>query len=231
MSAGAGWAVLVAGGTGRRVGGDEPKQFCVLAGQTVLERSLRALDSISLAGVVVVAAAGYDERTRSVVDAVPRRAPRLVVVTGGPTRQESVACGCAAVPASAPWIMVHDAARPFVSTDLLERLLAGLERADAVIPGVPATNTLKRVDARGFVTETLERSAVVEVQTPQLFRAALLRDAHDRARALSVTGTDCAVLVERLGAPVLVVAGDPWNVKITTRHDIVVAECLATHRE
>jgi 2-C-methyl-D-erythritol 4-phosphate cytidylyltransferase len=148
-----------------------------------------------------------------------------IAIPGGATRSDSVAAGVAEVPADAAIILVHDAARPLIPADLIDRVLGGFaDGADGVIPALPIDDTVKRVDAAGRVVDTLDRSELRTVQTPQAFLADVLRRAvaaPDRG-----TGTDCASLVERAGGTVATVLGDPRAMKITTRADLARAEEL-----
>jgi 2-C-methyl-D-erythritol 4-phosphate cytidylyltransferase len=138
-------------------------------------------------------------------------------VAGGATRSESVRAGLAAVPAEATIVCVHDAARPFASRQLFAAVIEAIvDGADGAVPGVAIVDTIKRVDADGRVVETPPRASLVAVQTPQAFRAEVLRSAH----ALAKEATDDAALVEELGGRVVVVAGEPVNRKITDREDL-----------
>jgi 2-C-methyl-D-erythritol 4-phosphate cytidylyltransferase len=143
-------------------------------------------------------------------------------VTGGSTRAASVAAGLAAVPDDADLILVHDAARPFATPELVSRVLEALGQADGAVPGVPLTDTVKRVSA-GLVVETPDRSQLVAVQTPQGFRADVLRRAHAQPAEVLAAATDCASLVEATGGRVAVVEGDPANLKVTTPDDLAEA--------
>jgi 2-C-methyl-D-erythritol 4-phosphate cytidylyltransferase len=147
-----------------------------------------------------------------------------VVVEGGATRTGSVCRGVAAVPETAEVIVVHDAARPLASEDLFRAVIDAVTAGGAggAVPGVPVSDTIKVVDGSQWVTATLDRAALVAVQTPQAFDAALLRRAH----ANGTEATDDAALVEALGATVRVVPGDPHNLKITTPADLELAEHL-----
>jgi 2-C-methyl-D-erythritol 4-phosphate cytidylyltransferase len=142
-------------------------------------------------------------------------------VAGGSSRAASVAAGLAAVPDDADLILVHDAARPFAKPELVSRVLEALGQADGAVPGVPLTDTVKRVHA-GVVVETPDRSQLVAVQTPHGFRADVLRRAHAQADELAAA-TDCASLVEAAGGRVAVVEGDPANLKVTTPDDLAEA--------
>jgi 2-C-methyl-D-erythritol 4-phosphate cytidylyltransferase len=213
------WSIVVAGGSGRRFG--QLKQYALLGGRPVLQWAVAACRTCS-AGVVLVLPDGDGDHDQHGADAV---------VTGGPTRAESVRCGLAAVPADATVIVVHDAARPLASPALFAAVVAAVTGggADGAVPGVPPSDTIKAVDESGRVTDTFDRARLVAVQTPQAFRAALLRHAH---AAVSTGGaTDDAMLVEALGGTVLVVPGEPANLKITDPGDLGTAERLLAQRE
>ena len=204
------WAIVVAGGSGRRFG--RHKQFAMLADQPVAQWSVTACRPTA-DGVVLVVPAGFEAQG----DCGAER-----VVTGGPTRSASVRCGLAAVPDGADLIIIHDAARPLASPDLFIAVATAATETGAAICALPVSDTIKRVDD-GLVTETLDRTALVAVQTPQAFEAGLLRRAH----AAGLEATDDAALVEQLGVPVRVVPGDVGNFKITTPADLRAAEqCL-----
>jgi 2-C-methyl-D-erythritol 4-phosphate cytidylyltransferase len=211
-------AVLVpAGGIGARLGSRTPKQFLALGRESILAATLRHFRRHPRVGAVVVAApAAHVERTRRLL-----RGPgaALMVVAGGPTRQESVWLALQAAPAAADLILVHDAVRPFLTRALIDALVAAAERDGAAICALPISETVKRV-RDGLVDGTVDREGLWAVQTPQAFRAAVLREAHDKARRDGFVGTDEAMLVERLGHPVRVVPGLPENVKITTPDDL-----------
>ena len=149
---------------------------------------------------------------------------------GGATRADSVRCGLAAVPDDAEVIVVHDAARPLASPALFDAVIDAVTDggADGAVPGVPPSDTIKAVDESGRVTSTLDRATLVAVQTPQAFRAAVLRRAHAEAAPAGVT--DDAMLVEALGGTVLVVPGEPGNLKITDPDDLGAAERLLAAR-
>jgi 2-C-methyl-D-erythritol 4-phosphate cytidylyltransferase len=208
------WAIVVAGGGGRRFGG--PKQFEDLHGRRVLDWSLAAARSACDGVVAVVPADRLDREHESDPGAV----------AGGATRAASVRAGLAAVPADAEIVVVHDAARPLAGAELFDLMVAAVRAgADAAIPGVPVADTVKRVDG-GRVVETVDRADLVAVQTPQAFRADVLRRAH----AGDPEATDDAALVEALGGTVVVVAGDPRNFKLTSPDDLVVARALLAGR-
>lgn len=199
------WSIVVGAGSGARFGG--MKQYETLGDTRVIDRSVSAARAVS-DGVVVVVPAGDVEREGG--------------IAGGASRSESVRNGLAQVPADADIVCVHDAARPFASTDLFEQVIAAVRNgADAAIPAVPVTDTIKIVasDGSGTVESTPDRSTLVAVQTPQAFAAVALRRAHELDDGTS-TATDDAMLVERAGGVVVVVDGESSNRKITTQDDL-----------
>lgn len=196
------WAVVVAAGQGARYG--TPKQYLELDGIPLWERSRGALASHpSITDVVVVGD-------------MPGGIP------GGERRRDSVYAGLQHIPSDVEWVLVHDGARPLVSSGLLDRLIAaiGVTEADGVIPALAVTDTMKSVDG-DRVTATVDRSALVSVQTPQAFRRTVLAEAHDAFPDMDAT--DDAGLLERIGAVVVTVPGDPHNIKVTYPGDLELA--------
>jgi 2-C-methyl-D-erythritol 4-phosphate cytidylyltransferase/2-C-methyl-D-erythritol 2,4-cyclodiphosphate synthase len=217
------WAVLVAAGEGARLGADRPKAFVGLGDEVMLARPLRMLDDHpALDGIVVVVPVGWEEPATLLADDLAATKV-AAAVRGGPSRAESVAAGLAAVPEEADLILVHDAARPFAPPELVSRVLEALGEADGAVPGTPLTDTVKRVDG-GRIVETLDRSRLVAVQTPQGFRADVLRRAFAQAGDRLAAATDCAALVEAAGGSVVVVPGDADNLKVTTPADLAEAQ-------
>ena len=218
------WTIVVAGGSGRRFG--QPKQYAALAGRPVLEWAIEACRPFS-DGVVLVAPADRDDSDAHGAD---------TVVSGGPTRADSVRSGLAAVPQDADVIVVHDAARPLATPALFGAVIAAVTegRADGAVPGVAVSDTIKVVDEARRVTRTLDRASLVAVQTPQAFRAAALRQAHGSARTTAgvvvAPATDDAMVVESLGGTVRVVDGEADNLKITTPADLGAAERIMAAR-
>lgn len=212
------WAIVVAGGSGSRFGDSFPKQFQDLGGVRVIDWALAAAGA-ACDGVVAVLPAAYLHAT------LPGG---VAAVPGGASRSESVRAGLTAVPGDAAVVVVHDAARPLADTALFERVIAAVQRgADGAVPGVPVPDTIKRVDPSGSrVVETLERAALRAVQTPQAFAADVLRRAH----AAGGEATDDAALVEAAGGTVVVVEGDPNNLKVTGPDDLARAEVLLARR-
>lgn len=215
-------AVVPAGGAGVRMGSRLPKQYLRAGDAPLLVQVLRPLLACrDVAGAVLAVPADRVVATGRLL-ARHRVEGVLAVVAGGAERQESVWRALQALPARARWVVVHDAVRPFVTRDLVERVLAAARRAGAATCGVPIRETVKRVRGE-FVASTLDREGLWAVQTPQAFRRDLLWEAHDKARRDGFAGTDDAVLVERLGERVAMVPGLPQNLKITTREDLAVA--------
>jgi 2-C-methyl-D-erythritol 4-phosphate cytidylyltransferase len=203
---GAVWGIVVAAGSGSRFGA--PKQFADLAGVRVVDRSVvAATDTCDAVVLVVPAGCEWDGP------------PVAVVVVGGATRSESVRAGLAAVSGDAEVVVVHDAARPLASAALFRAVIDAVRAgADGAVPAITVPDTLKRVEGVD-VLETVAREELVIAQTPQAFRADVLRSAHEGAGDAS----DDAALVEQQGGKVVVVPGDPVNRKITTPTDLVIA--------
>lgn len=211
--------VIPAGGVGTRFGGRLPKQFVKLRRVPILVETVAHFTRHPAVIAIVVAAPEiHVERTRRALVRITRRAP-VTVVQGGGMRQDSVWLALQAVPRDADIIVVHDAVRPLITRRLIDAVVRAAVESGAAICALPIAETVKRV--RDDVVEaTLDRSELWAVQTPQAFRADLLREAHEKARRDSIVGTDDAMLVERLGHSVRVVRGLAENVKITTPEDL-----------
>ena len=222
-------ALVPAAGSGTRMGGRQPKQYLVLGGAPLLVHTLRALARCpSIEGAVVVVPEDRIDATQSLLRRF--RVPRvLAVVAGGEERQDSVQLGLEAVSPEAAWVVVHDAVRPMITTDLVERVLAAARIPGAATCGWPARETVKLVKD-SFVDKTLPRDGLWLTQTPQAFRRELLREAHDKAAREGFRGTDDAMLVERLGGRVAMVEGLAQNIKITTREDLKTVRALLGSR-
>lgn len=203
------WAVVVAAGSGTRYGG--AKQYERLGRGRVIDLAVASAAAAS-DGVVVVVALEWANAAVDRADAV---------VVGGKSRSASVRSGLAAVPDDAEIVVVHDAARPLATVALFEAVVSAVGAgADGAVPGLAVVDTVKRVGPGGEVVETLERAELVAVQTPQAFRTDVLRRAHEGGAEAS----DDAALVERAGGRVVVVAGEPHNLKLTTPQDLAAAE-------
>ena len=215
------WAVLVAAGRGERLGEDRPKAFVRLGDLPLLAEPLRRLDESGwIDQIVLVAPPEWEEPAILLAEEIGA-SKVSACVPGGTTRTESVRAGVAEVPEDAAVIVVHDAARPLVSEEVILRVIAALgEGFDGAVPGLPLADTVKRVQS-GVVVETVPRDELVTVQTPQAFVAPVLRAA---LKALSdessQSPTDCASLVEANGGRIRVVEGDEKLLKVTTRADL-----------
>lgn len=213
--------VLVAAGSGQRLGADVPKALVTVMGETLIAHCINVIDRVAhVDEVVVVVPEAYVEE---VAGSLAGR-PVISVVAGADTREGSVRAGLAGLQQSHEHVLIHDAARPFAPAEVYQRVIGALESgAVAVVPAVPVTDTIKRAHD-GQVLQTLDRSELVAVQTPQGFALGALRDAHASADAVSVT--DDAMLLEAAGTPVQVVEGSDMAFKITTVFDLRMAEVL-----
>jgi 2-C-methyl-D-erythritol 4-phosphate cytidylyltransferase len=220
-------ALIVAAGSGVRLGASVPKALLRIGDKSLLEHSVDSLCAHpSLRCIVVAAPASHVDLVIELL------AGRATVIVGGASRQASVQLGLAALPADIDVVLVHDAARPFVPVDVIDRVLAAIDGgASAAIPGLAVTDTIKRVDAQGDVTATVDRADLRAVQTPQGFRLRELILAHQRADAEGwADSTDDAALVERAGGRVAVVDGADEAFKITRPWDLRLAELMVAER-
>jgi len=222
------YAIVPAGGHGARMGSRRPKQYLRLGQAPILVATLKALARArSIAGIVVAVPEAQVAATRRLL--ARARVPKILdVVAGGADRQESVWRGLQRLPEDARVVVVHDAVRPFITADLVERVrTAGA--GGAATCGTPVRDTVKRV-TDGAVESTIPRQGLWLTQTPQAFARDLLWEAHDKARRDGFAGTDDAVLVERLGMPVAMVPGLAQNLKITTPEDLRTARAWVRPR-
>ena len=215
-------AIVAAGGRGERARGSTLKQFQELGGRPLVEWSIDVLADFGCDPIILVVP------PESVDGIGPSFAPRCVVIGGGDSRQHSVRNGLQHV--TSEYVVVHDAARPFVTTEMVDRTLSSLADAEGAIVATPLDETLKRVDG-DVVDETLTRAHLWRVQTPQSFRTRILLDAHDKAAAEGFEVTDDASLVERYGGRVVVVHSTRANMKLTYPEDFVIAEAMLKSRE
>ena len=213
-------AIVLAAGRSSRMGGED-KLWADLCGVPVIARALRSMAALD--GLDVLVIVGPEDRHDALRASLPERDGLEVgCVEGGDRRQDSVAAGIAMAP-EADWYLVHDGARPLVTAELTASVLAAARKAGAAVPGVAVADTLKRVDAGELVLETLDRGALRAVQTPQAFAGDLLREAHATVRGAV---TDDASMVEALRRPVVVVEGDPANLKVTRPADLLIARAF-----
>jgi 2-C-methyl-D-erythritol 4-phosphate cytidylyltransferase len=221
-------AIVPAAGRGERLGPGTPKALRLLGGVPLLVHAVRNLAAARLVDLVVVAAPPDEVTAVRALLADHHTGATLHVVPGGATRPESVRAALAALPDAVGVVLVHDAARPLAPVELVDAVAAAVRAgADAVVPGLPVTDTVKRVNG-DVVTETVDRSALRSVQTPQGFRRAVLEEAHLGLSDGSIT--DDAGLVERAGYRVVVVPGAEEAFKVTRPLDLVLAEAVLARR-
>jgi 2-C-methyl-D-erythritol 4-phosphate cytidylyltransferase/2-C-methyl-D-erythritol 2,4-cyclodiphosphate synthase len=219
--------IIVAGGRGLRLGGEIPKQLLEIGGRSVLRRAVDIFDAHPRIDQIVVVLP--DDLVAEAARLIGPTGRPCAVAVGGPTRQESVRRGLAALPPGPDVVLIHDAARPFAPADLIDRVIDEAVASGAAVPAVAVTETVKRLGRDGrHVRETIAREEIWLAQTPQGFRRAVLEAAFARVGDPAAAATDDAMLVEQAGHPVRLVPGDVRNVKITTMSDLDGAR--ARHR-
>jgi 2-C-methyl-D-erythritol 4-phosphate cytidylyltransferase len=222
--------VIVAAGSGKRMGTSESKQFLPLGDKPVLVHTLEAFAAVDQVDSIVLSVGASDipRCEQFVKDFGLTKIYRIVA--GGAERQDSVYRGLRALPGDTEWVLVHDGVRPFVSRERIEACWRGAMKHEAAVLAVPVKDTIKTVAADGQITSTPDRRSLWAVQTPQAFRLSRLLEAHERAQAEGFMGTDDAMLIERIGGTVHVVEGDYRNIKLTTPDDLQWAEWLLNVR-
>lgn len=221
-------AVVLAAGSGQRVGSDIPKQFLSLGGRPMLHRCLAAFEQAGEVDSVIVALPASENAASPELDVFPKL---IAQVPGGDTRQASLAQALAHLPEATDTVMVHDAARPLLDRRLILDLLAALdEGCDGVIPAIPLEDTIKKVSDQRLVEQEVDRRGVWRVQTPQLFRRAALEDSLTRAIESGMRSTDCSQMLTAAGYRVRVIEGDPLNFKVTRAPDLWLAERVLASR-
>jgi 2-C-methyl-D-erythritol 4-phosphate cytidylyltransferase len=221
-------AIVAAAGAGTRLGMGS-KALLSLNGKTLVARAVELFEALEEIGrIVVVAPAGREEFVRRQLEALAPTKP-VLVCAGGDTRQQSVRAGLAAL-GSCDYVLVHDAARPLASPALVRRVLAATMESGAAIPGLPPRDAVKRVE-RGRLVESMDRSRLVLVQTPQGFRFQLLERAHFEAADAGLSGDDDGQLVAAAGHPVAIVEGEPTNIKLTTEEDLQLLDAILRRQE
>lgn len=218
------YAIILAGGSGTRMGADRNKVLLSLQGEPVILRTLRAFEGL-VDGMILVS---REEDIPAMVDLLAENGLTAAIVPGGDTRQASVWNGLQALPEDAERVLIHDGARCLVDADTITRCKASVEACGTGVAAIPVVDTIKQVDADYIVTATPERSALMAVQTPQGFDVSLIRHAHEEAQHDGFLGTDDASLVERTGHPVQLTLGSRRNIKLTTPEDIPMAEAFLT---
>ncbi len=219
--------VVVAAGEGKRIGKGIPKPLLPIAGRPIILHTLSRFAASQVHRVIVVTGAKDVQSYQKLIEAdVGVRSLDYSLQPGGLRRQDSVWQGLAHVDADCEVVVIHDGARPFIFPDLIDRSVEIALKTGAVIVGVPVRSTIKIVSSEGRVASTPPRDTLWEIQTPQVFRLSILREAYEKAMAEGLEATDDATLVERLGKPVYLLEGHPTNIKITIPEDMILAEAL-----
>lgn len=229
------WAIIAAAGQSQRMGG-ENKLYLPLADKPVLARTLAVFQSCAdVVGIILAVAAGEISRCREMILEPGGFSKVAAVIPGGKTRQESVENALAFLPPECVLVVVHDGARPFLRSALLQQAIEAGRQAGAAVVAVPVKDTMKMVaispEGPGRVVQTLPRKKLWAAQSPQVFSRQVIARAYQQARWDGFWGTDDASLVERLGYPVVVVPGDYTNIKLTTPDDVYLAEALLARAE
>ena len=215
-------AIVPAAGTGVRMGSETPKQFLSLEGAPIFVYTVRKFCRAAPVDAIHLGVRPEDMDRAAQALAVEQLSKPVRLIAGGPTRQSTVERALAEAPPNTEIVVVHDAVRPFVELELIERVVEAARRDGAAILGVPSVDTVKQVE-RQLVLGTIPRERIVLAQTPQAFRYALLREAVSRAAAEGFAATDESSLAERLGATVTVLRGSDRNIKITRPSDLPLA--------
>lgn len=213
------------------MGAGVPKQFLALGGQPLLVHSLRALEASDAVTAIVLAVPEAD-RQYCLTEIIARHGLTKIqhIVAGGAQRQDSVRHALAMVSGDAEIVLVHDAVRPFITQDMVDRVIRRAIECGAAMIAIPIPDTVKQVGPDGFIERTIERHHLWLAQTPQAFRRALLQEAHRKAHLEGFYGTDDAELVERLGYRVAIVDGSSENIKITRPEDLAIGEAILAAR-
>jgi 2-C-methyl-D-erythritol 4-phosphate cytidylyltransferase len=220
-------AVIVAGGKGVRMQGPLRKQYLPLAGLPILAHTLTVFDDCDQVAQIylVIPQADMDYCRENILDRI-KPVSKVNLVAGGLRRQDSAYNGLQQIDAGCSIVIIHDGVRPFVKPDQLMACVNGAREFGACILGIPAYDTLKKVDESGNIVDTIARDSIWLAQTPQAFQFDLIKMAHDRARLDGYQGTDDASLVERMGKAVKILCGSRNNIKITSKEDLNIARAL-----
>ena len=223
-------AVILAAGLGKRMQAGHNKQFIEICGQSVLTHTLTVFAQIpEIAKIVLVVRAGEEDTCQNMIPEIAEN--KTVLAIGGKERQDSVHNGIRAITWECEYILIHDGARPLITEEVIRRTLLAAQNSGAAICAVPVKDTIKQADSDGNDLATIPRESLWAVQTPQVFRADLIRRAYENAYVHNHYGTDDASLVEYLGEKIKIVTGDYENIKITTPEDIPTAEQILQKRQ
>jgi 2-C-methyl-D-erythritol 4-phosphate cytidylyltransferase len=221
-------AIVVAAGAGTRLGSSLPKAFVHLAGVPMFFHCLRQFDSHkSISAIVLVVPSNMVQETQQILSG-RKFEKRIIVVAGGTHRWQSVSNGVNA--SRSEWILVHDAARPFVTHPVIDAVLDKMAGYNAVITVTPEVDTIRKF-SNDRALDTLNRATLVRVGTPQLFKSSVLKESFSSAASMDTPPTDEAMLMEAMGVPVGIAWGDPLNFKITTQSDLMIAEALCAYHK
>ena len=219
--------VIVAAGKGTRLQSELPKPFLSIAGKPILVHTLRRFALIeAVRCVVVVVAAEREALCQEVLHTHGPWPQPITIVHGGTERQDSVRNGLAALEPQCEIVVIHDAARPFIGVEAIQRSIDAAAEAGSAVVATPVRDTIKRAGAQHTIRETVSRHDLWLAQTPQTFRVEVIRAAHRWARQQDIAGTDDAALVEQMGRSVRIVPGDALNFKITTPDDLALAQAV-----
>lgn len=222
--------LIPAAGTGKRMGGDRNKLLLPLLGRPLLAWTLLAAEAsqeISWVGIMGQPADFTD--FRAIIGDLVLKNP-VTLIEGGKTRQESVYNGLRSLPANAERVLIHDGARCLITPELFTRCAVAIEQCQGLIAAIPVKDTIKVVNAAGFIEDTPDRSRLWAAQTPQGFEVALLKQCHEKGRELGWEVTDDAALLEKCQLPVQIVLGEETNLKVTTPVDLAIAEFILKQR-
>ncbi len=221
--------VIAAAGSGSRMGMDVNKQFLDIGGKPVLARTIQAFEDCSLVDEIIVIAAESEVEycNKGIVGKYGFRKVKNVIC-GGEFRQQSVYNGLMQVSTDCDIVLIHDGARPFIDCKSITECIEAARETGAACVAVPVKDTIKRADDEGYIEGTIDRRSLWAMQTPQAFRYDLIVEAHRNAILEGYVGTDDAVLVERIGRRVKLVSGSYYNIKITTKEDLAIAEGIST---
>ncbi len=217
-------AIVLAGGAGKRMGSSTSKQFLLLDNRPILVHTLQIFQECRpVDGIYLVVNHRDLPLIQEQILETYHFSKILKLVIGGRLRQDSVRNGIEAIDESCDVVIVHDAARPFVSPAFVEKSICLMEMFDAVVPAIPARDTIKVISKEGFVMKTLERDSLWHIQTPQTFKYDLIAKAYREGMAKKLCGYDDSTFIEYLGKKVKVIEGSPYNIKITTPEDLLIA--------
>ena len=219
-------AIIAGGGSGKRMQSQENKLFIEIGGTAILAMTTAVFESAEIINEIIITVPAEDiERTKNLIKQYSFKKVTQVIA-GGPARQASVFNGLQAVSADTDTVVIHDGARPFVTEEIIARAIDVTKTCKAAVVGMPVKDTIKTVNGDGFIASTMDRNLLWQAQTPQVFDAALIKDAYAKAQKSGFQATDDSSLVERLGESVKMIPGSYENIKITTPEDIITAEAI-----